>query len=279
MDSRHCGKCTELVTGIEPAICGLCDTHYHIGRECSGISRAEMNNLFAKGAAIFVCPNCRSNFSTNNVLGIIKKLTLLESLETQVAELSQLVKELSRKIDDSSTQPFSFGATSQRSNPATGEWPLLKPPKRRRGANGETISVNSIPRPVQGTKIVDLSDLSVPNIIPEEPRPKFWLYLTGFHPQTSNDDITKIVTRSMDCNDAIDVVKLVPREADLSKLSFVSFKIGLNPTLKDTALRPSTWPERVKFREFQDFSRKSSSTLNPLVYSPNPNDDQNVATQ
>lgn len=51
-----------------------------------------------------------------------------------------------------------------------------------------------------------------------------------------------------------EVVKLVPKGADISNMSFISFKIGLDPALKTNALDHLTWPVGIRFREFKDFS-------------------------
>lgn len=49
------------------------------------------------------------------------------------------------------------------------------------------------------------------------------------------------------------IVKLVPKGRTIESLSFVSFKIGLDPSLQQIALDPETWPEGLLFREFEDY--------------------------
>lgn len=68
------------------------------------------------------------------------------------------------------------------------------------------------------------------------------------------------------------VVKLVPKGKTIEYLSFVSFKIGLDPSLKSKALDPETWPEGLLFREFEDygsskfwFPLKTNVQVTPLL--------------
>ena len=73
--------------------------------------------------------------------------------------------------------------------------------------------------PAQGTKTLDLSDLSMPCIFAVPQKPKFWVYLTGLHPLVTCDDVEKIASRCLETNDGIETVKLVSKDADLTKIS------------------------------------------------------------
>lgn len=121
-------------------------------------------------------------------------------------------------------------------------WPKLGM-KRRRLDEMQT-------RPIAsdcGTNKVDLSDLTVPigsNI------DKFWLYLSGLNPLITDADVQKIVSRCLDEPELVDVVRLVPKGKDISGMTFVSYKVGLDRTFKAKALDPSTWPVGLLFREF-----------------------------
>ncbi|XP_055608386.1 uncharacterized protein LOC129755769 [Uranotaenia lowii] len=103
-----------------------------------------------------------------------------------------------------------------------------------------------------GTKSIDLSDLSVPFVVPPPPAPKFWLYLAGLQPQITDEDVNKIVSRCLDITSSVEVKRLLPKGVDGSTRRFVSFKIGLDPSLKDAALNTTTWPTGMQFREFVD---------------------------
>lgn len=102
---------------------------------------------------------------------------------------------------------------------------------------------------------MDFSDLSIPFITPAASPPKFWLYLSGFQPKISDDDVQKIVARCLDLRDPFEVIRLVPKGADTKNMSFISFKIGLELALKQQALDAARWPTGLMFREFVDFSK------------------------
>lgn len=60
----------------------------------------------------------------------------------------------------------------------------------------------------------------------------------------------------MDVTDPCDVVRLVAKDADITKLSSVSFKIGMSPDHRELALDASTCPSGLLFREFDEQPNK-----------------------
>lgn len=42
------------------------------------------------------------------------------------------------------------------------------------------------------------------------------------------------------------------RDADLKQFACISFKVGVEKSLKDKALDPSVWPKGIFFREFEN---------------------------
>lgn len=110
---------------------------------------------------------------------------------------------------------------------------------------------------VNGTKTIDLSEiqLSVPSITQATVPNKFWLYMTGLNPLITDSDVQKIVSRCLNMSDGAEVTRLVPKGKDVTTLTFVSYKIGLDPDLKELALEPSSWPVGIRLREFVDFSK------------------------
>lgn len=95
-----------------------------------------------------------------------------------------------------------------------------------------------------------------------EERRDFSLYLTRIDRCVTETDISHLVSRSLAAplSSCSNVVKLVPKWKDVSNLDYVSFKIVLNAKWKSKALSVSTWPRRVKFREFFD---RSDETWKP----------------
>lgn len=57
---------------------------------------------------------------------------------------------------------------------------------------------------------------------------------------------------------AIEVRKLVKKDADLSSMRFISFKIGVDEKCREEALSADTWPDGFYFREFVNYQDKKS---------------------
>ena len=132
-------------------------------------------------------------------------------------------------------------------------WPTPKTPvwpkqsiKRRRLYD----KPNAIALPSCGTSDIDLSDLSVPSIVNNAN--KFWLYLSKLNPLVTDGDVQKIVSRCLNAPESVEVIRLVPKGKNIDSLTFVSYKIGLDPDIKTKALDSSSWPTGLLFREFVD---------------------------
>lgn len=117
--------------------------------------------------------------------------------------------------------------------------------------------------PVSSSKLLDgTNDMSAcDNLQPEEssqcplqiPESEtFSLYLTNIDSSASENDISLLISRTLNVplSYCADVVKLVPQHKNVRMLDYVSFKVVLRRDLKPLALSASTWPKRIKFREF-----------------------------
>ena len=250
MDPKHCGECSLVINELEPIRCGFCDTYFHISQKCCGFNNRANRDLFSNGQAMFICPKCRDTLNGRSVCTYIEETMSpqpppsvdLNLLSDQVQKLTSLVEALSKKVE---------GVDKERplaKSVSTPQWPKTGI-KRRRGNNGQPVQVVAVAE--RGTNTIDLSDLSVPFIVPPPQPQKFWLYLSGFQPLVKVEDVQKIVARCLDVQDSFDVVRLVAKDADITKLSYVSFKIGLDPDHRTLALNCSTWPAGLLFREFE----------------------------
>lgn len=254
MDRKYCGECKQEINDLEPMRCGFCDAFLHISQNCCGINSRGLREAFALGKLLLVCTACRSELNGRSIRSYIAdtqvaplappELPILSTLPEQVQQLSNVVETLSKKIDNLS---------SAQSQPV---WPIpctpvrpMRSVKRRRLDDKSNVSVPSD----CGTNNVDLSDLSVPVIVRNVN--KFWLYLSGFNPLITDDDVKKIISRCLNAPAPVDVIRLVPKGKDLAGLSFVSYKIGLDPDMKIKSLDPSSWPSGLLFREFVDQSK------------------------
>lgn len=83
------------------------------------------------------------------------------------------------------------------------------------------------------------------------PNDRFWLFFTRVKNYVTERQILEFVTDSLGTDDAF-VKKLVPAWKDTLSMPYVSFKVGVDVRLKETALLPSTWPAGLRFREFRE---------------------------
>lgn len=80
---------------------------------------------------------------------------------------------------------------------------------------------------------------------------RFWLFFTRIKNTVTEDQMLEMVRESLkECKDDVVIQKLVPYWKDVSMMQFISFKVGVHPSLRHAALSPSTWPVGVCFREF-----------------------------
>ncbi|KAL9695269.1 hypothetical protein quinque_014554 [Culex quinquefasciatus] len=89
-----------------------------------------------------------------------------------------------------------------------------------------------------------------------------WIWLSSFPPTVTEDDIRVMVREclSFDDDEIIDVKMLVKKDADISKLRAVSFKVGVDLKHEETALDGDNWPAGVSFREFIFYDQKRFET-------------------
>lgn len=247
MDKRHCGECNLVINELEPIRCGFCDTFFHISQQCCGFNSRSHKELFSNGKAMFICPECRNTLGGRSICSFLKGSTdshspsqlNLDELFSQVKKLTSLVESLSKRVEHITNEcqlPRPLG---------TPNWPQ-QDVKRRRGVNGQAVQTAT----ERGTNPIELTDLSVQFIVSPPPAPKFWLYLSGFQPLIKDEDVKIILSRCLDVTEPVDVVRLVAKDTDVTKLSYVSFKIGLNPAYRELALNASSWPAGLLFREF-----------------------------
>lgn len=272
MEKKICGECNVLINDLEPFCCGLCETHFHISQQCCGINNRNCKDIFTTGKAIFICSKCRTELDGASIrtyfdaTSVSSQQAFCANLMTTINDLSELVKALSKKIDDLTNKqnppiqllPVSSLTTNNAAVSKSPHWPsVISKPTTNHNSHNSAIAERG------KNKIIDTSDLSVPSIIPNIPVQKFWLYLSGLNPLVTDDDVRKIISRCIETTEPVDIIRLVPKEKDISRCTFISFKIGLNPALKQHALNPQCWPDGIMFREFVEFSKNSSVWRDP----------------
>lgn len=277
MEKKQCKECQLDVNDIEPIRCGFCDAVFHISQQCCGFNYRTNRDVLSQGKLMFICADCRSELDGRSVKSYLEDkmqsqmisptgVTASDNLSSQVQLLAGVVDKLSKKVDVLASTAVAGGKTKQLLTPSFRAWP--KPGAKRPRVEQYDSAALTIDR---GTRDIDLSDLSIGSIMPTPTPPKFWLYLSGFQPLISCDDVQKIVARCLDLSAPCDVIRLVPKGKDVSNMSFVSFKVGLDPSARDQALLASTWLDGLVFREFVDQSKNSlRPSIKPVDFNQTP---------
>lgn len=250
MERKQCGECHHDINDLEPVRCGMCETYFHINQQCCGLNIRNLKDALSTGKILFICHPCRNELNGRSIRRYIDEhhqpepSPLLASLPTQVKQLHDVVTELSKKVDNLSANPQRIPSVS-----VTPVWPKIGAKRRREDRPDTNIPI------ARGTNTMDLSDLSVASISPVAKPELFWLYLSRLNPLITDNDVQNIVSRCLGTTVPVDTIRLVPKGKDLSNVTFVSYKIGLDPSLKDLVLDPASWPAELQFREFVDLAK------------------------
>lgn len=82
---------------------------------------------------------------------------------------------------------------------------------------------------------------------------RFWIFFTRIKNTVTEKQMSDMVCQSLRYSPSSTspvVKKLVPYWKDTSAMPYISFKVGIDPMMKTSALLPSTWPKNIHFREF-----------------------------
>lgn len=139
--------------------------------------------------------------------------------------------------------------------------------KRRRLLPQEDALPKQTPLKAVGTREID-SDADVIVPIAATVESKLWLYLSGFAPQATVAEIERYVQKCLNTNGTVVVAKLVPKNINLDELSFVSFKVGVDLELRESALNSSSWHKGIVFREFDFQHTRKRPSRSPFRPSP-----------
>lgn len=114
------------------------------------------------------------------------------------------------------------------------------------------------PSPKQGKKNVQIGrPVSVPQRVPRNANPLTKaIWVSKFHPETKPEEVEKYIIENTEVKDAtkFKCTMLIKKDADISKMSFVSYKIDASPEVYDTLIDPENWPSDKHVREFVKLS-------------------------
>lgn len=262
--AKMCAKCSDAINGIDYVVCrGYCGATFYLNNCSGGVTRAMLSYFTTHRKNLFwMCDNCADLFENAHFRAISTRAdeqSPLSTLTTAISELRNEIKQINAK------------PSPQLLTPNNNAWPSLdwrRPSKRLRNHDTATRASETC---LVGSKQPLADVVSVP-ICDDNRDQKFWLYLSRIRPDVANDAVCAMVKANLALDANPEVVKLVAKEKDINTLSFVSFKIGLDPSLKTKALNPNTWPEGLLFREFEDYAQKfrfplkSRRPMTPLLH-------------
>lgn len=225
-----------------------------MSRALLGYFTTHRKNLF------WMCDDCADLFENSHLRSISKAA----DEKSPLVSLTEAINNLQTEIKQLSSKP-----TPSVQSPGFKRWPVIGPVRSAKRLRGPDLAQKAT-ECQSGSKQVGQNVLTVP--ISAKESNKFWLYLSRIRPNVSNEEISAMARANLEMSQDPDVVKLVAKGADVSNMNFISFKIGLDPALKKQALDPSTWPEGIMFREFEDYSQKfrkpSVVNLTPTSVTP-----------
>ncbi|XP_055622920.1 uncharacterized protein LOC129766414 [Toxorhynchites rutilus septentrionalis] len=242
---KICANCCQMINGIEFVTCrGYCGGIFHL--QCAGqsvVTRALLGYFSSHRKNLFwMCDECAELFSNSH----LRSITKVADEKSPLAALTEAITNLQSEIKQLSSRP-----TSLTMSPAVKRWPSLEPVRAAKRLRGPDVTQKSS-ECQSGSKQIGNDVVSV--AISTKPAPKFWLYLSRIRPDVTNGEISAMVRANLQLTQDPDVVKLVPKGADIGNMTFISFKVGLDPALKSKAMDPSSWPEGIMFREFEEIT-------------------------
>lgn len=254
--------------------CFVCKGNYFA--KCFGIDDSVYDalaprSIFAEDSNIqFVCPKClkRPNHGVSvskpieqDVKAIKLKLDRVleqhEKMDEKLASINVACKNIDVGLKVRRSTP-SFADVVRKSNSNISPPILTQASKRPRV---EPIApANAANRPVQrSTARTGASDAVIgPGIpegvqgVPSQRRFDKSVWVSRFHTDTTADQVLDFVCSITGCDDKSKFFckKLVKRDADLSQLRFVSFKIDVDQKYFERVADPGIWPKYILVREF-----------------------------
>lgn len=130
------------------------------------------------------------------------------------------------------------------------------------------VQREKVPTPKNGLKIAQIGKPLEPRKIEQKkinPLTKS-IRVAGFHPDTTTDELEAHIIANSTIADKtkFKCTKLVKKDQDISKMSFISFKIDVSPGDFDALAELNIWPQHVNVREFVNMTLLKS-TLGQFV--------------
>lgn len=179
------------------------------------------------------------------------EIAAIKSLSTETEATVKKVSERNATLPQSPSMTYVQAFKARAYANAAG----ISPGAKKRKLRDDDQSKPKFPEPKVGIK----SDVNGLTIVPrlnrvrdEKPVYAKALYVSGLGPATSGDEIVKYIVENTSVKDATKfrVHKMVKKDADLSQLRFVSFKVEMNADELEILDNVELWPQGVRVREF-----------------------------
>lgn len=255
-----CHACATEVMEVPVSCNGFCKAAFH--PKCSGISTVISDEMVKNKQLHWMCKSCsklmddmrfRSSVLSAYEAGQEHVLTAHSEIVENMK--SSILSELKNEIRSNFTALINSNTLTPRSS--TRPITAMKSIRSRR-------LFQKVDQPVKNDLMCGTGSSLSPsfgNIAAPVPKEKFWLYISRIARDVSVDQIRQLTMDRLGTDD-VEVVRLVANGKNINTLTFISFKIGLNPDLKANALSTSTWPKGILFREFKD-SRSTANFWKP----------------
>lgn len=131
---------------------------------------------------------------------------------------------------------------------------------------GLAVTSVKVPTPKRGTKDIEIGRPVVTKTFVERKTRKpselpMTLCASNFHPETTTEELENYIIEHTEVKDKtkFKCSKLVKKDADLTQLTFVSFKIDVSPEAYDILKQKENWPKNKTIREFSKLSPPKTS--------------------
>lgn len=234
--------------------CGFCSASFH--PECTGVSDGTRQEMLENQQLFWLCRPCTSmmlDIRFRNSTRAAFEAGQDQALNAHSDTLQNLKSEILHELKNEIRTNFATLINSNTLTPKTSQRVRLdnRYTRARRLFSVTNAAPTQKPVLLQGTGST-LSPSTEIQTVPA-PQPKFWLYLSRVARDVSVEQINALACHRLGTTD-VQVIRLVAKGKDISTLSFVSFKIGIDAGLKTKALSTSTWPKGLVFREFSNNS-------------------------
>lgn len=257
--SSVCHSCAnELDQSVSIKCRGFCTAVFHPG--CTGLSGDMLEEVIRNRQLFWLCKACsslmhdirfRKSVKMAHEVGSSKQLNehseILEALKTEVmAELkTEIRSNFAMLIGSNSLTPRT--STNRK---GVGRRRLFGIRKQPADPSKNLLCGEGSGEIPGGVTVVKRDD------------PKFWVYLSRISPDVTAEQVISMVKSRLATEDVV-AFRLVPKDRDISTLSFVSFKVGMKQELRAKALTASTWPTGIYFREFEEKGRREQNFWKP----------------